>query len=157
MSIPFKAAFYGQVFSFTFLITSITGMYTYLRKDPNITTIYMILVIFLMNFQMMLSLDIPILVDKATDYGDKRWGELDKNQRVFVQNSMMCCGYYDINDRSEGECDYSRGCSKVIKKMAISIRNRMIVGWVLLFVIESLSISILLLLRIRTRSTKKRK
>ncbi|KAM0677572.1 hypothetical protein BDAP_001899 [Binucleata daphniae] len=110
-----------------------------------------------MNFQMLLSLHIPALVDKTEKYGDKRWDELDPLQRTFVQDSMMCCGWYSENDRSESDCKFTTGCSKIIKKMAVTIRDRLTIAWVLLFFVESMSICILLLLRMKVKVKKNEK
>ncbi|KAM0686210.1 hypothetical protein COBT_002570 [Conglomerata obtusa] len=156
LKIPFKALTYSQIFAYSFVATSIVGYAAFIGKKQLTIFIYVALTLFLMNFQTMIALEVPLLVDKTKKWGNARWDELSKGQIIFLQKSMGCCGYEDDSDRSAGDCKNEVGCAEIIKNVVVAARDGMIKCWIALFFLESLSICVILLLKMKFTDRKSR-
>ncbi|KAM0674604.1 hypothetical protein GVAV_001791 [Gurleya vavrai] len=97
----------------------------------------------------MIGLKLPLLVDNTDKWAEERFKKMGNEQKLFIQTTMDCCGYENKSDGGVGKCEGKEGCGKVIKRLAVLVRNSLVKVWIILFFLESVSICILLILNLK--------
>lgn len=104
-----------------------------------------------MNYILLVNNKINKIIEKISLWADKRWSALSEVQIDFVEKTLNCCGYWNMDDRNLNTCT-NMSCEVMIRKLAKVFRNYIGCVCIGLFFIISMGIAISMII-----STKKRK
>jgi hypothetical protein len=157
LKIPYKVLMYSVLLGLFFISVSIMGFKTILTHKRITMFIYTATTLTLMNFQLLIALKVPYLVEKTELWTSNRWDEISDGQRNFVQGRLHCCGFSGPHDRAGSMCPKdNNGCLPVFKSISKSLRDVVPRMWICSFFIESMSISVIYVLRMNGRSKLRR-
>ncbi|EJW01746.1 hypothetical protein EDEG_03727 [Edhazardia aedis USNM 41457] len=146
LQIPFRFIIYTSVHTILMVTTSLTGYMCIKTPHRHTIFIYVVLTLFLINFQALVALDIPRLIDKLDTWSHTKWLNMSDQQKLFVQSSLQCNGFKDMD--KDKECNLLN-CDIVIREMARSLRDWFFNFILVLFFLQSLDICLMLILRMR--------
>lgn len=136
--------------SSTSALSSILGFHILNTKKKLKLTFWILITMFLINFQVILAIKSSLLPEKSLFWGDNIWEGMNEYQKNFVQERFKCCGFRDTSDRNATVCNFKdKSCFKVLYNLSLSLRMFIERSVVFMLFIESMGVCIVSLIKYR--------
>ncbi|KAF7684763.1 hypothetical protein TCON_0062 [Astathelohania contejeani] len=104
LNIKWMVFLYALIFGKLCISIGVSGSIILSRHTKSMACVYTSMVVTLMNIGFILLLITPQVIEHLPEWSNKRWDQINTEQRNFIQLQLECCGFNSKEDRPGTEC-----------------------------------------------------